>query len=500
MKKYIYFLFIFGIVGFMSSCFEDKGNYNYIELPDFYVDTVGKQMGYTLLQFSEFELESNLVYAGDKSSLDYTWSIYAATDYGSNIADTLSKEEHLSATINKSPGNYIIEFCAMEPVSGICATMRYNLAVESVIGTGLMVYYQQNGNTDCDMIRTPLFNGTLTESTVSRKLYSLANPDKPLTGEPVCIGINSGVWIYLLTDSELVRLSVEDFTIMSEFENLFYTAPEVCNPQGYYQFSSMEVLINDNQAYTLLPNDGIQYPLARIVAGGDYSAAPNALIGWGVAAIVYDQKQKRFLFGDTYSSEFVEIPYSDNYAFDMNNVGKDMLYMTEGYCDQSYAKYGYAVMETPGNKSERSLYVYTTAAYASDMGGYAILDLSQCNNMGDATYWAFSSRSPIMYYATTTDLYLTSFDLSTTTVVPATQSEWTCPAGEKITCMRLFSSAGLNLEEQATCKYLLIATYNGTEGKIYILEADVSSGAITPEAIEVWAGFGKIKDMQFKEL
>ncbi len=500
MRKCIYLSIILGMIGLMSSCFEDEGNYVYQELPEFYVDTVGKQLYFVLPQFSEITLESNLVYDGDKSGLEFAWSIYENIYMQSDVlADTLAKTENLSTTIEASPGNYIIEFCALERQTGIRATMRYYLTVESVVGTGLIVYYQQNGQADCDMIRSQLFNGGLTESTISKKLYSLANSDIPLTGEPVCIGSVSGTWIYLLTDSELVRLSTEDMTVTGEFEDLFLTVPEVCKPEGYYSLNGLEVLINDKKAYTLLIGmGGLQFPLARTILGDDYEAAPYAFVGWGVSALIYDETQGRFLLGETYSSEWQEIPFTDGCAFDMGNMEKDLVYMAQGYCDQNYAMYGYAVMETPGVPAERAVYVYTTAYNAAGTKGYAILDLAACNDIDEAAYWAFSTRSPSMYYATSTNIYLCNFNLTNWTVVPPTQPAWTCPAGEEITCMRLFSSSGLELKEDASCKYLLVGTYNGVEGKVYILGADVASGIITPEALEVYDGLGKIKDMQFK--
>lgn len=499
MRSYIYLVFILGIMGLMSSCFEDEGNYTYVELPDFYVDTIGQQTSFTIPQFSDISLESHLVYAGDKSVLDFTWSIYAATTYGSNVADTLARTENMTATIDRVPGDYIIEFCAMETATGLRTTMRYNITIESVVGTGLLVYYQQDGQADCDMVRSRLFNGSLTESTVSRNLYSLANPDHPLTGKPSTMGITSGYWMYLFTNTELVRLSLIDMTLLGEFEDLFLTVPEVCKPQGYYRFNTLELLINDNKLYTLLLSyGGSQYPLARTIAESDYSASPYAMIGWGVCATIYDELHQRFLFGDTYSSELTEIPNAEGSAFDMGNVGKDLLYMASGYCDQEYALYPYAVMETPGVPAERSVYVYTTAASASGESGYAVLDLAGCANIADATLWAFSTRSPSMYYTTGASVYTVNFSLSGQTVVPPTQPSWTCPAGEHITCMRMFSDEGLNLDENASCKYLMIATYNGTEGKIYILEADVASGVLNAEPVESFDGFGEIKDMQFK--
>ena len=256
---------------------------------------------------------------------------------------------------------------------------------------------------------------------------------------------------------------------------------------------------NDKKAYTLLIGmGGLQFPLARTILGDDYEAAPYAFVGWGVSALIYDETQGRFLLGETYSSEWQEIPFTDGCAFDMGNMEKDLVYMAQGYCDQNYAMYGYAVMETPGVPAERAVYVYTTAYNAAGTKGYAILDLAACNDIDEAAYWAFSTRSPSMYYATSTNIYLCNFNLTNWTVVPPTQPAWTCPAGEEITCMRLFSSSGLELKEDASCKYLLVGTYNGVEGKVYILGADVASGIITPEALEVYDGLGKIKDMQFK--
>lgn len=498
MRKYIYLVFILGIMGMLSSCFEDEGNYTYVELPDFYVDTVGQQTSFTIPQFSEFTLTPKLVYSGDKSALEFTWSMYEPSVFES--ADTLAKTESLSVAIEVSPGDYILEFCAMEIATGLRATMRYNIAVESVVGTGLMVYYQQNGLADCDMVRSRLFNGTLTESTVSRDLYSLANPEIPLTGTPVCLGITSGYWLYLLTEDDIVRVSLEDLTVIGQFEDLFLTVPEVCKPQGYYRFFGMEVLVNNNQTHILLLGyGGAEYPLPRALTGQNYSASPYVMVGWGVCATVYDELERRFLFGDMYSSELEEIPNAEGSAFDMSNVGKDLLYMAPGYCDQNYAVYAYAAMETPGMPAEKAIYIYLTNGSAAMERGLAVLDLAGCANISDATHWAFSTRSPSLYYATGTGVYTVNFNLTEQTVVPATQAAWTCPAGEQITCMRMFSSTGLNLDSDASCKYLMVATFNGSEGKVYILEADVATGVLNATPVETFDGFGEIKDMQFKD-
>lgn len=57
MKKYtsikvIFLLFVMGL----TACLDDEGNYNYADLGNFYVDTVGIQHTYTIKQFSSFAL------------------------------------------------------------------------------------------------------------------------------------------------------------------------------------------------------------------------------------------------------------------------------------------------------------------------------------------------------------------------------------------------------------------------------------------------------------
>ena len=326
MKKTLY-ITICLLLG-MSACFEDEGNYEYHGLPTFYVDTVGVQTALTITQFDALSMESHLVYEGNKSDLEFTWSMYAGSSHGSDVfADTLAKTENLSATIEASPGNYTIEFCAMEKATGVRTTMCYAVTVESATGTGLLVYYQKDGTADCDLIKTPLFNGTLTESTVTRQIYSQANPDYPLTGELVGCGfLNSGntSWVTLMTETDAVQLSYEDMSIMREFDEMFWSAPETCKPQGYYFANSLEVLVNDGKVYTDIIS-WAEKPLfasAKILMNDDYQSASCAYAGYGQTLIVYDELKGRFLYSNVFSSELLEIDYDPaKSAYDMTAIG-----------------------------------------------------------------------------------------------------------------------------------------------------------------------------------
>lgn len=504
MKNKLHIMFCLCCLFGLAACFEDEGNYDYQELPAFYVDTVGMQTSFTVTQFSELELASHLVYAGDKSNLEFTWSIYlASTGQTTVIPDTLAKTENLSTVINQSPGNYSIEFCALERSTGVRATMVYPVTVESAVGTGLLVYYSKDGAADCDLIKTPLFNGTLASSTVTRQVYSQANPDYPLNGNLVGCGFvsySNYSWVTLMAETDVVRLSSEDMSIMHEYDEMFLSAPEICHPEGYYYSNGTEAIVNNGKVYTdLISWSGGEpfFASARILMGDDYQSSPYAYVGYGGVLIAYDELKGRFLFGGMYSSEVEEIAYDPSTsAYDMSAIGKHCLYMDRGYSDAD-SWYGYAIMETP-HTLEKYCYIYTTGAMISMCKGIAILDLTACENIGNARFYAFGRRGPAMYYVTENQVYVVNYDLSTQAATPPSAPDWTCPAGETITAVRMFTEEGIELEDSADSKYLLVATYNGTEGKVYILGADIVSGTLTAEPLETFDGFGEIKDMCFK--
>jgi hypothetical protein len=497
----------------VASCFSDEGNYDYRELPDFYVDTTGVDTRIILTQFDALSLPSRLVYAGDKADLDFSWTIYSSGGGQSSVlADTLARTENLSTTITVTPGNYRIEFRAFEPLSGIRAAMLYDLTVENAVGTGLLVFYQRDGQADCDIIKSPLFIYSLAETSIARGVYSKANPTRPLTGEPLCVGMmhasTSISYINLLTESDAVRISSTDMTIMSDFHGgMFLTTPETCKPQGYFSilnsssgtaYNAVEILVNDGKIYSTLVNMSGGFPQfasAKILMGGlPYVASPHSIMGYSLSVMCYDEVGKRFLHGNMYSSELMTISTAGK--FDMNNVGKEVLYMDQGFINISSGMYGYAVME--GNPGERAVHVFSTGNYPTNCSGVAVLDLSGNAEITGARYYAFGMRGPVIYYATGERVYRVNHDLDASTVTPSSL-EWSAPAGEEITCVRVFRGRGTGFpaDENLDCKYLLVATYDGAEGRVYVLPADIVSGALEGPA-EIHRQFGKIKDLRFK--
>ena len=63
------FLFIFSAIALLNlvSCYEDEGNYDYVDLQRFIVDTTGVNMSITVTQFDQLSVPSRLVYDGNKA-------------------------------------------------------------------------------------------------------------------------------------------------------------------------------------------------------------------------------------------------------------------------------------------------------------------------------------------------------------------------------------------------------------------------------------------------
>jgi hypothetical protein len=506
MKRVVIYLVLlsFGALSF-SACFHDEGNYQYNTLPEFYVDTTGVATTRTLAQYSTLTIPANLKYAGDKSSLTYSWAIY--TTANDVLADTLSTSENFSAQITVSPGSYVLEFCALERVSGVRATMRYNLTVEGIIGTGLLVYHGGSGTGDCDIIKSTLFVGSQVEESVVRGLYSQANPGRPLQGSPLaCKQLNASALrtIYLFTDAEGVKLSPDDLSIMQDYTDMFLTSPEVWQPQGYYAHNtSLEMLVNNGALHTCLPGYSGGFPQFAFPRVGDYEAAPYPLMAYGANVFVYDQKNGRFLYGGMYSGELIPVT-STNGVFSFTNTNMKMLYMSLGYGVGANAQgyMAYAVMKNVVDNGER--YIYVADISFSSHSAYiakAKLDISACMDIEKAELFAYGRRGPVVFYAVDGDIHQIHYDLDLGSV-SGSSVVWSFPAGEKVTCMEMFYGAGIDLAVSPDSKYLLVGTYNETTqaGKVYVLEADVASGMLQPEPAAVYDGFGKVMDMEFKSI
>lgn len=495
----------------LAACHKDKGNYNYSELEDMFVNSSGSGSAFIVKQFDTLKLKSNLVYSGDKSKLKYSWSVYfTEPNLNGNLADTLSKTEDLAVPIPLMPAKYFLEFTATDPVTGRRAAARYTMTVES-IGAGLLVLYEKDNKVDCDLIKTKLLEGLTPADEVVRNLYSVANPTVPLTGEAVAIAafnLISTQYISIYTSNNGVAVSPSDMVISKRFNQLFFQAPNTMKPQGYiaplgfittqYDYSAgFEFLVNDGQLYSNFVSFALggeaSYSLLA-PATGNYKASPFPVYG-AARIVVYDELSRSFLQGSPIGTLLT--PYSSLLTgappFNFNNIGKDMVYMSYGF-GGTFMNYG--IFKDPVDNGSRYVYVMDFASSTAR----AIMDISASENIAQAKLFAFGVRGQLMYYAVGNKIYQIPFDLAAGTASAAVEAWPNIPANEEITCMKLCPHPGRNVPENTIDKYLMVGTYDNTTGmgKVYMLQTNVTSGTIQTAPAAVYTQFGKVKDISFK--
>lgn len=516
MKKYL-FIAMTGLFTLFSlnSCLEDEGNYDYIDMGGFQVDTVGIKTRHTVKQFGLFELTPKLEYAGDKSKLKYKWELYKSeltsignSAYGTGFTHnytrddypdyTLAETEKLSVRITAVPGEYYLVFTALDPETNVKAMMDYRLTVEGVVGTGLAVLYKGAAGIDIDVVASPLFNGSLTVPAFNRKAYSIANASRPFAGDPrelVVAVSTSDYHIYLTSTEDAVRLSSLDMSVEHEFDEIFAgKAPRVKDVNNIVVNGSNHFLINDGVAYKSARGISVA-PLAMTE---DHYQAVGVKWAYGINSVWYDGLKRRFLHSLMWGAEITPIVNTAG-AFDFGNVGKDLIYWSKGYYEgNNYANYCF--FKNPQDDGSRYLYVFLAdKASGNEYTAVGAMDVTACPGLPDACSFATGERGPVVFYATETAVYHMTYNVDEGT--SGAEKVWPdtpLNAQEKITRIELFKNAGLNLDNNALDKYLLVATYDETsgKGKIHVIESDISSGVLGGE-VAVYEFDGKIADFDF---
>ena len=467
-----------------AACMEDEGNYDYVDLPEFRVDTVGVNQRYSVQQFRTLQGPSHLVYAGNKSDLNYRWSIYnSGGGQSDNLATILAETEDLNVEVTAKPGTYTLEFVAQNKNTGERAGNRYSLTVESAAGIGLMVLYDNSGKSDIDIIRTPILNTALTSTSISRNFYSKVN-STIVQGTPKQLGYNSN-HSYIFTDVDGVRLSNEDLTQVEDFDGIFFTKPDSHNPMYYYGKTSSELLVNNGDVHMMIggwDNGQHYFPGPKAMQGDSYYAE-MAMVVYGGGPFCFDSKGHRFLYCGLWSGEFML-----NADASLSNIYRDITHMGEGYPLNGTMGKCYSFFKDPTDASKRSLMVIDATVNSNASKLMADIDLSGCPEANEMRNILTTNNSPMFYYSSTTKAYVCPISIDEANCVPPSAPLWTCPSGETITDMQLLNSN----------KILAVATWNGSEGKIYLFNTDIASGVTDSTPVETFTGFGKVVDMQYK--
>ena len=500
----VYFLAMLVV---LASCTKDDLDGKVNTLEEFKIETSGIPDEIVVSQFDTLSINPQISFDGPLSNLRYSWSIYLFDSDGNNPPDTLSSESKLSVPISLLPAKYYVEFSTEDISNGRKAFKRFNVRVEG-IGSGIMALYERGGTVDVDLVRMKILDGALQSDIIGRSLFSIANPQYSLLGRPVSISMmsyNAEQRVNIFTDQDGLSLSAADMVISKPFAKMFALPPAVVKPEGLFSpigitvptnetSDGLELLVNDGQAYSnfVAFAGGRESAFSLLLSSdGPYRASPYVRYGLG-RIIVYDQLKRRFMSVGPLSTLMTPLQGSGT-AFDFKDIKRELVYMDYGFGGQYF---NYAIFKDNNNLNKRFMYVMDFAGIVAKY----VWDISAYPSIVDAKSFAFAQRAPLAYYANDRIIYRMKYDISSGEQ-QGTDVAWQLGGtSEKISLIKFCPVRGRNVTQNAREKYLFVCTYDETsdEGKIYVLDVDLTTGRLNSEPVNVFRGFGRIKDIAFK--
>lgn len=524
MKTKIRFMKLYAILVSMFllvACFDDKGNYDYTDLYDAAIDIPevtandGKisRDGYT-----EMTLTPNIKFnMGAKAEeFDFEWSVYPQVpksdeDNKFKPKKVIGTEQNLLWTIDVAPGDYYLVLRVTHKVTKAVTDYKFEFYINTV--TGWVVYDEKDGNGDLHVIRDHEIIPNLSDdqSGIVYNCFSGSNDGEKLSGGKFLSWRNMSNRydnIFVWQEDGFVKLNAKTYEVESkDFSTMFYTAPSVTSPMFHYYpnptYGNIELLCNNNEVYFINwrmygQKDIFSSPLSTFgtpIKFNPFIASIPVVAGNTNQAVLYNDVQ--IVFGTPMSSagRFVTInnqggmgyPSVNGGAFNPQKINEDastqlrLAYMAQGRDGLTCA-----IFKDEKNNNRPWLYVadFRVATTPLALGKY---DLSTLKDIDQAKLFAFGTRGDVMFYASENEVISYAFGGEATSLLSV--------PGEEIVAMKLYTHSA---NEDFTGRMLFVATYDGSEGRVYKIKFNELNGRLEGD-IEKFEGFGRVIDMIVKE-
>lgn len=369
MKRWM--LMIWGVLLF-ASCYDDKGNYNYVDIGDLTITGIESDRWYELFAFSDtlyipVEIRSTR-YVNGEMPYKYEWKLEGANDKthsGDTVLDyTLSREKDLHIVPMMNAGEYFGFFIVTDTILGLREKIDFFVRLRTSTSEGWMILCEQDGKARLDWIS----NISETEDRIYRDLWGDLDVD---LGKP--FGISFSYFMsytnrYVFVENGVFNLDKEDAHVGEDNNIRWLFGDQPDRLQGAanliaFRNSDRDLLITrEKELYVkglFDPSAIYEYPVNRTAEGERYDVAPffgYAYGGtsqvFGASIILYDETNRRFLEFPDDGSDF---PHTMTFATGGELgfsawTGRDILFM-----DWTTDSHVFAVLQEPGTDE---LYVY----------------------------------------------------------------------------------------------------------------------------------------------
>lgn len=461
----------------MAGCYKDEGNYDYNEINKIAITSDSADV--VVSQQDTLRINVNLSQTmPDASGLNYQWVMYPTGT--AQTRRTLSESKNLSAFITEAPGSYVLDYFVTDKKTGVSFQKRFWINVVSAFGEGWMVLEEVNGATDIGLVTKG--------NKIYRNIYSATNKGMKLpagANRIQIINYRSDQEIYIFAPNDMIQVNYIDFLKIKRFDEFFFTAPEP-KPQAHHLLGgSDKILYNNGQVFAIntITPPPFFYGLP-LIGENPYYMEPYPIYSVLKGKFFYDRISQRFYRAGPYDIELSSCPaYNPALdAFDMNNIGKKMLYAEHNVTDQHIALFK--------NNNHDSLFIYVLDA-GIDNAAIGKYDVTKVPGLLGADHYMMSKTLTYLYYSNGNKVYKLDILAQTSTLL------YTFPAGAQVADMKLYLNYD-DFEDPDNYRVIGIATNEGDQGKLYYFHI-AGTGNFTGNTYrEMFSGFGKLSSILFK--
>ena len=507
MKHIKYIITAFTVLILAASCLDDTSSLDIHTIDEVVIDTTGVS-AFSVYQFDNLIVEPNLSFDGlSEENLSFKWQINIEPN--DTLYDLIGTERNLNYEMkfksNVSGEFHQLVYTVTDENSGLDYIMAWPVKVLNNIGEGIVVAETTgNGTSDISHIMSPEVTTDYDDISVKHQIYSsingvnIAGVTKQLQyakayGVDVMFGI---------TDESLYKINTIDYTFGGSNDDLFYASKDTYDPIAIGSVYQGNLYI-DNEGLTStylgasrsfgLPFDS-NFTVPSIIA-----ANPNS--NPAVVISFYDEINEQFVyqpsitqFGD---NTMYSTPATEAGAFTPSSV-TNKINLAAGV--STAGEFSHVLKDkTTGDITlytfDAGVYVYPSPTPPSPIGMY---DLSDAPEISQANQFVLLNNQKVLYYATDTKIYAVLYATGT----PIYEERYTvADASEAITTLQVYQQADYPLRSSGEYlplnnNALLMSTYDGTEGRVYILPLiNLGVGTIDGANSTVFEGFNRITAM-----
>lgn len=487
----------------LQSCLEDKGNYSYAELTPIEIDSASLASSYRITQLDYLVINPVVRQGEDDSNLEYEWRVFQSsgmpnTETGTIINDVVGSERNLNWQVTTPPGIYTLSFTVSDKQNGVSEIVSRTLNIESFAPVGLMIMHGDSDSTDVSILVNNRIVSDVTIDSVKHNIFSITNGHR-IPGAPGQIAYSANPQnVYVFTEGSFggYRTRGSDLEVLDTYADMFtepLSSAEI-DFQAYGVWSYNDLLINNGEVYFASQASTTFTQFGVPAFGVEYYAEP--FIGvqqYGYYyGIFYDRLNRRFLYLD-YNRNVQTFSEPTTGAFNMNDVGMDMVYAEHGFNNRWYC-----VMHTPGDETDNYVYVCDFSRTDDGNRGSNVYDINASSDINKATAFAVGNRSELLYYATETEVKQCNYTNDGSSTIRYTLPNDLSAEGYKINMLYMFKQS----DSDNNGKLLYIGIYNENTGEGKLLESQIveTSGEILEDSIKIYEGFKKISHMAYKSL